>query len=332
MRERITLLALGMLMFALSMPLLAFSATFPEEGKVIRFIIPYGPGGGMDLYPRTLQPFLKKHLPRKSGEVVMENIAGAESVTGSREIFFSKPDGYTLGIIQTRAVLFPQLLGQVVKFDLTKYTFLGQFNNFPTNLITWTKHAFLKSVPDVRKVPRTFTYAMSAASDIGTQWMMKEKMKLNVKPIFGFKSSRESQLAILKGEVDTATMEYSSFASLYRSGDIKPLFHFGDRLVKFAPEIPSLKDMGYEEFAGKLTVDRTLVGPPNIPEDRVLILRKAIWEALNDPKFVELNEKGERYLDVQNGEKAREISVGIVNFWTKFGEEIKKEMVESGYR
>jgi tripartite-type tricarboxylate transporter receptor subunit TctC len=286
----------------------------------------------MDLYPRTLQPFIKKYLPWKKGEVVMENMAGAESVTGSREIFFSKPDGYTIGTIQTRAVLFPQLLGQVAKFDLTKYTFLGQFNNFPTHLITGTKHPFLKSALDLKKVPRPFTYAMASGGDIGTEWMMKEKMKLNVKPIFGYKSSKESQVAIMQGEIDTTTMEYSSYASLYKSGDIKPLFHFGDRPVKFAPEIPSLRDLGYEEFAGKLTVDRTIVGPPNIPEDRVQILRKAIWEALNDPKFIEMSEKGERFLDVQNGENAREISLSVVNFWTKYGEEIKKEMVESGYR
>lgn len=162
--------------------------------------------------------------------------------------------------------------------------------------------------------------------------MLKDRMKINIKPILGYKGSKEAQMAVFQGEVDLTTMEFSAMASLVKSGDIRPLLHFGTKPLREAPSVPSLKDLGYEEFAGKITVDRTIVGPPGIPKDRLEILRQAIWKALSDPKFNELSEKSERFLDIQNGENAEKTSLSIINFWTKSEEQLKQAMKEAGYQ
>jgi tripartite-type tricarboxylate transporter receptor subunit TctC len=333
-RKKVAILLIGIssIFFILSVPFHALCAGFPEDGKNIRFVIPYGPGGGMDLYPRTLFPFLKQYLTWKNGEIVPENLDAAAGITGSREIFFSKPDGYTIGIIYTRAVLFPQLVGQVQKFDMSKFTYLGQFNDFPSGVWTSGKHPFLKSASDLKNPPRPLTLALPTLGEIGTYWMLKDKMKINVKPILGFKGSREAIMAVVQGEVDLTTNEFSTMASLYKSGDSRILFHFGAKPLREAPSVPSLKDLGYEEFAGKITVDRTLVGPPGIPKDRVEVLRQAIWKALSDPKYMELSEKAQRFLDIDNGENAEKSSLAIIDFWTKNEESLKKAMVEAGFQ
>lgn len=326
------LLGVGaLILFVLSIPLEASSAAaFPEEGKIIQVIVPYPPGGGPDLYFRALQPFLKKYLPPQIGGVVIKNVVGGGGITGARELYFSKPDGYTIGVILTRTILFPQLLGQVVKFDMTKYTFLGQFNNFPSVYFTRKNHPILKSFSDMKNSPRTLTVAMADPGQIGGIWLLKEKMKINIKPAFGYKGSKETELAVLQGEADLCNVEFSAIVSLVRSGDIIPLLHFGDKPMREAPEIPSLKDLGYTEFAGKITVDRTIVGPPNIPKDRAGILEKSIWEALNDPDHIKLSEKAGRFLDIQNANNSKEVCLSIINFWTKYEEQIKQEMVKTG--
>ncbi len=322
-------MASGLIFFNLWIPFQASSAAFPEEGRVIRFIVPNPPGGGMDLYPRTLMPFLKKHLPWKKGEIVVDNVIGAGGFTGSREIYYSKPDGYTLGIVMLRLVVIPQLLGQVAYFDSSRYSFFGQFNNFPAIVFTSSKHPFLKTFSDVKNPPRTLTYAMDMEL-LSNYWLFKEKMKLDVKPILGFKGTKESQMALIQGEVDITTGEYGAITALRKSGEIRPLIHLGEKPLSMAPEIPSLKEVGYEEYGGVLAMDRLIIGPPDIPKDRVEILRKAIWEAFNDPKFIEWGEKSERYLDVQNGETARQVSLRLVNFWTKHADELKQTMAEAG--
>src|SRR5665811_1668378 len=70
---------------------------FPQEGKDIRWIVPFSPGGGFDTYARTVSRFLPKYLPNEPN-VIVENIPGGGSVTGTRELTMSDPDGYTVGL------------------------------------------------------------------------------------------------------------------------------------------------------------------------------------------------------------------------------------------
>jgi len=324
--------ASGLVIFMLLMPVQASPEVFPEDGRVIRFIVPNPPGGGMDLYPRTLAPFLKKYLPWKKGEIVVENVVGAGGFTGTREIFFSKPDGYTIGIIMMRVALIPQIMGQVAKFDSSQFTFLGQFNNFPLVVFTNGRHPFLRSFSDFKNPARPLTFGMDIAS-VPTYWLFKEKMRLNVKAILGYQGAPQVRLALLKGEIDFESTEFSSIASLVKAGDLKLLFHLGDKPLDVAAGFPSIIDLGYDqEFAGKISTDRNIVGPPEIPKDRVEILEKAIWQALNDPQYIELSQKAGRILNVQNGENTRKICIDNVKFWSKYGDDIKDEMKKIGYR
>lgn len=330
--KRILLIAGGLIFFVISTPFQASSEIFPEDGRIIRFIVPIAPGGGFDLYSRSLQPFLKKYLPWKKGDVVVENVVGAGQYTGSRELFFSKPDGYTIGVVGLKAILFQQLLEDVVKFDLTKYTFLGQFNNYPTFLSTNAKHPFLKSFSDLKKAPRAIIMAASSIMAVGSYWVLKEKVGIkNVRFLVAYKNQNEVQLAMLQGEVDLTGSDFSSLVGKTKSGELRALFHYGDHRLKEAPEVPSIKDLGYEEFAGHVTMDRTIVGPPNIPKDRVKILEEAISKALNDPELIAMSEKVGRSLDPLKGEETKEGCLRTINFWSKYQDQIKDTLKKDGY-
>ncbi|MBN1849876.1 MAG: tripartite tricarboxylate transporter substrate binding protein [Deltaproteobacteria bacterium] len=320
------------LLFIFCLPLFASADGFPEDGKIIRFIVPNPPGGGMDLYPRTLAPFVKNHLPWKEGEVIVENIVGAGGYTGSREIFYSKPDGYTIGIVMDQVVTLPPILGQVAYFDASKYTFFGQFNNFPSMIFTNSKSR-LKSFSDLKHSKNPVTYGCDM-QQIANYWMMAEKMGLNMKPILGYQGSSDSRLAVLRGEVDISTSEYSSFANYHTSGELRILFHFGKGPDKRAPEVPSMLDLGYpEEIAGINTVARTIVGPQGIPDDRAEILRKAIWAALNDPGFIAICEKSKRLEpDPKTAQEAEKSTRATAAFWLKHKDQVKATMNEFGYR
>lgn len=257
------------------------------------------------------------------------NETGAGGFTGCREIFFAKPDGHTIGIIRTDTVMFPQILGQVVKFDITKYTFFGQFNNFPFIDATSSKHPFLKSFADMKNPPRPVTRQVLASG--ASEYFLLRKVGLNIKPVLGYKGAKEAQIAVLQGELDVYGAEYSTHASYVQSGDLRLLYHVGDKPLPQAPQVSSLKDLGYGEFAGTLTVDRTLVGPPDIPKDRAEILKKAIWESLNDPEFIKVCEKMQIILDLENSENTQKICIRKINFWLKYADELKAEMEKAGF-
>ena len=65
--------------------------------KPIRFIIPYAPGGGFDVYVRMIAPVMEQFLPRKVS-IIPLNVSGGGGARGVIQLYRARPDGYTLGI------------------------------------------------------------------------------------------------------------------------------------------------------------------------------------------------------------------------------------------
>ena len=70
------------------------ASAFPDKGKPVSIVVPYGAGGGSDGAARALAPFLEKALGTRVNVV---NKGGAGSQVGMTYVANSKPDGYTLG-------------------------------------------------------------------------------------------------------------------------------------------------------------------------------------------------------------------------------------------
>src|SRR6201992_52582 len=90
---RISALALSLfigLIAATVMPRPAHAA-FPDHR--VRLIVPFAPGGGVDIMARLLADFLSQDLGQA---VIVENKPGAGTIVGTQEVARSDPDGYTL--------------------------------------------------------------------------------------------------------------------------------------------------------------------------------------------------------------------------------------------
>ncbi len=72
------------------------AAGFPN--KNIQFVIPYAPGGGFDVYVRFVGPVVEKYLPNKAN-IVPINVAAGGGSRGVAQLYRSRPDGYTVGIL-----------------------------------------------------------------------------------------------------------------------------------------------------------------------------------------------------------------------------------------
>ncbi len=96
-------------------------SSFPS--KVITFIVPTSPGGGFDTFSRMVIPYLRKYLPHPVN-IVVKNIPGGDWNIGITKMYRSKPDGYTIGLINLPGNAINQMLG-TAKYDLTKITCLA---------------------------------------------------------------------------------------------------------------------------------------------------------------------------------------------------------------
>ena len=119
----------GFLVIFLAIAVLAFGAGRPAAakpfyaGKTMVLVVPTNPGGGYDFYCRAIANLMQEEL--KGSTFIVKNIPGAGSIIGVNEIYRSKPNGLTFGVINP-GLIATQLVGQRgVKFDLRKMSMLG---------------------------------------------------------------------------------------------------------------------------------------------------------------------------------------------------------------
>ena len=95
------------------------------QGKTIRLIVGLAPGGGYDLYSRTIARQMGKHIPGNP-TIVVENMDGAGSMIAANHMYkAAKPDGLTIGHI-LGGLFLQQLLGNPgIEFDGRKFEYIG---------------------------------------------------------------------------------------------------------------------------------------------------------------------------------------------------------------
>jgi tripartite-type tricarboxylate transporter receptor subunit TctC len=99
--------------------------------RPIEVVVPFPPGGGMDVMARSFLPFLQPHLPGATFVVV--NRAGAGGQIGTEAVANAAPDGHTIG-----AAAFPALVStpieRRVRWRPTELTYLASVVDDPCGL------------------------------------------------------------------------------------------------------------------------------------------------------------------------------------------------------
>src|SRR5262249_37755937 len=169
--------------------------------KPVQMIIGFGPGGGYDLWGRTVARYIGRHLPGHP-TVIAQNMPGAGSYTAANYLFNIAPrDGTVLGIIARDAALGPLSGATGARFDPTKLSWVGTPAK-ETNVCIAYKTARVQSVADLFDKelilgdtgPGTGTrsYPKALNALIGTKF----------KIIGGFPASSDVFLAMERGEVE----------------------------------------------------------------------------------------------------------------------------------
>src|SRR5258708_12601650 len=146
--RREILMSAGVAAPALILPRIAQGAVaFPT--KNIQFVIPYAPGGGFDVYPRVVAPVMEKYLPNKVN-IVPINIAAGAGSRGVTQLYRSKPDGYTIGIINIPGMFILQQQQGAGAYDLSKFSWIGTMGEGERYMISVGSKSPLKTYADLK--------------------------------------------------------------------------------------------------------------------------------------------------------------------------------------
>ena len=262
------------------------------QGKTVTVVIPYDPGGGFDSFVRLLEPSLEAQLD--GVQVNLENRPGGGGLIGANEIYNAKPDGLTFGLINYPGAVFAQATDtEGVTFDNADWTFLARLGAI--NPIVYTgKDSGYPDFPSIMNATEPITFGIGGAGSDAyyATVILSNLLGFPANIVAGYSGGGEADAALLVGEVDAGVGSVD--ATLTR---IKDTGTFIDAIISTEPnpkipDVPVITSFGTDEQKDVLTalasvydLERTLVAPPGVPEDRVEFLADAIYQATQDQAY-----------------------------------------------
>lgn len=279
----------------------AMAQDFPDG--VINLVVPYGPGGGFDTAARALAPHLEEALGPNT-DVVVLNVSGAGGRRGATQVAMSEPDGRTIGIFNLPGFVLPEMLGESVDYDLTELSWIGRLENQGYALLA-RGSSDIESLDDLlAQDDIVVTSHGFGATGLAANQIMFSVMGLESKnPIYvgGYSGTTEAMVGAVRGDGDITVSVISTALSYVESGDLTPLAVTGK--VRVWEDVPTFEEAGYPELTS-INLQRSIAGPPGIPEDRLQILRDAFMTATSDPSFLEAATSMGMEINVLDGEAA----------------------------
>jgi tripartite-type tricarboxylate transporter receptor subunit TctC len=301
------------------------------EGKTMRIIVGFTPGGGYDRMARLLGKYLPKYIPGNP-TIIIENMGGASSIIAANHIYnAAKPDGLTIGTLN-RAIPFAQLIKlEGVKFDVTKYAWVGSAA-VEGSVFTIRAELPYKTVDDLRKAKEPLAMGSSGAGTSDYQFALinKEFLGLNLKMIT-YPSSAECMLAVERKEVDGRAGSFSSLKPFIDRGVVRPILR-GRVTEKGMENLPLNEDLTTDPmgktimamFSSGDLIGRPYVAPPGTPEDVMKILRESFAKAAKDPELMDESKKVMMEVDYTPADEC----LKIVTYVLSQPEEIVKEFAK----
>ena len=297
----------------------AQSAAEFYKDNVIKWIVPYDPGGGYDEYSRILAPYLEKYT---GARVDIINMPGSGGMKGEVEIFNSPNDGTYIGIINGSAMVTNQLAGiEGANYRVSQYEYLGRIVADKRVMVA-SKLSGIETFDDMMNNGRP---EIVGATGLGGSTYVDavitgEVLGIDQRVVHGFDRSGDIRTAMLRGDVQTMWGSLGSALSGIEDGDLKIILHGEKNPTGILEGIPSIYDIAaqqddsarkiqiLESWEALSAVGRPVAAPPGIPADRLAFLRDAFEKAMNDPEFVSGSEASDRELSFATGEEMARIA------------------------
>ncbi len=260
-------------------------------GRVITYLVGSKPGGGYDTYARLVARYMQKYLP--GARVRVRNVPGAGSIVAANQLGIAPPDGLTIGTFNS-GLFYSQLLGDGgLQLDLGTYSWVGKAAVNERVMVVSAKSRF-QSIEAMRAAtePVLFGAASIGSAARNEALILRHILGIPISIVTGL-SGNDSQMSMMRGEIDGAFGSYSSYSSFIARGDGKLLLKIGrgQELTEWLTEAAGrasdeqARDL-LELMDSVANLGRVTAAPPNVAADRLALLREAYDRALSDPEFL----------------------------------------------
>jgi tripartite-type tricarboxylate transporter receptor subunit TctC len=295
------------------------------KNRQVRLIIGANTGSSFDSYGRLLAAHLGRHIPGNP-TIVPSNMPGASGITSAAFLYSAAPkDGSVIGTFNDNMPLRQVLEPEAVRFDLSRFNWLGAMGNSVAALITW--HASGVNTLDDAK---TKTVVLGALGNDGGNavypLLLNKYLGTRFKLVLGYPGGNTLQLAMERGEIDgRGAVVWSGFRAAYphwiAEKKINALVQVGLQKDIDLLDVPLLIDLAktpqeravFQFLSANTAVGFPVVAPPSVPVARVAMLRKAVADTMSDPAFLRDAERQRLPVLLTAGETVQRTVQGLVS-------------------
>jgi len=255
--------------------------------KSVNFIIGYPAGGTTDVCARPLVAAASKILGHP---VVVVNKPGGGSAVAMASLKNEKPDGYTIGILPSGALL-SQHMRKVPYDSAIDFTPVMQYAVYLYGLVVRTESpwkTFKEFIEFAQANPGKIRYSTAGPGTpqhlVMERLALKEKIKWIHIPFDGGEPAISN---LLGGHVE-ASSQTTEWKKHVEAGRLRLLAVYGEKRMSDFPAVPTLLEMGYNITAPSLIC---IVGPKGLSPQVVETLHGAFKKAMEDPDFIKVSQQ-----------------------------------------
>jgi tripartite-type tricarboxylate transporter receptor subunit TctC len=253
---------------------------FPS--RPVHVLVPFPPGGAVDIVARTLGDELSSRWGRA---VVIENRPGAGGVVASEAAAKAAPDGYTLIIVATGHALNPHLYAKLPYDSFNDFTPLSLIGTSPNMLLVRADSPF-KTLTDLvaaaRERPGQLSYghAGNGTSPHLAGELLKYMAKIDITPI-PYKGGAPALTDLIGGHIPMTFNNIPESIAQIMAGTVRPLGVTTAIRSPVLPDVPTIAESGLPGF--DTGVWWGLLGPAGLPRDIAAKLAKDCADAVRAP-------------------------------------------------
>ncbi len=270
----------SLLLALLLAPMLAAAQPYPS--KPVRLVVPYPPGGGLDLFARPLAQKVTEILGQP---VVVENRPGASGVLGAAHVAQQPADGYTLLLAAASQFLQP-FVSKNVPFDNARdFTPIISAVNYH-NVVVVNADMPVKSIKELvdyaKANPGKLAYVTAGQNTSQHLAVLLLSHMTGAELLHvSYKGGSPALNDLIGGRVHMGVLVQSTVMPHIKSGKLRPIAVVEAQRARALPEVPTVAQAGLPGYA----IPESwlgILGPGGLPPEVVSRFNQAASAAIAD--------------------------------------------------
>ena len=255
-----------------------------QPDRAITMIVAFAAGGGTDAAARLIARFMERDLGQS---VVVLNRPGAGGEIGFSELARARPDGMTIGFINTPHILTLPMERQA-RFRLEDFSLIGNIVDDPGGL--WVRadsdiHSFADLIAAARARPETISYGTTGVGSDDHLAVLALERATGTKFLHvPFAGSAQVKQNLISRALQLGSMNMSEALNDMRHGVLRPLAQMAATRWEMTPQVPTLRELGHDVIEGSM---RGMAAPAGLPAEVLARLALSVRRTVDDPAFQE---------------------------------------------